>query len=347
MISIVIAAYNEGGIISNTVAKVLSYMRENFTEDWELIIVDDGSSDDTGATLDKLADGNGELRVSHHVHNCGQGKALRTGFGLCRGDKVVTLDADLSYGPEYITILLGALKEKKSDIALASPYTRGGTVRNVPMHRLLLSKWGNFYLARMSHYPISTSTSVVRAYRKETLDSLFLTADGMELQLEILMKSAMMRYKVCEVPANLAWDMDKLIEADISRVSKMRILKTVGLYLKMGWLFRPAYLFIVASAFMLAPGLYMAAFLFYRVATGVMSNLSHGIFTAVSLGLSQSFATHTYSFVISAGLLILGLQLFVFGMLVMQSQYYFEELYKMGQQVLFTQRRSMSGIDDK
>ncbi|MBI4665143.1 MAG: glycosyltransferase family 2 protein [Nitrospinae bacterium] len=341
MISVVIAAYNEEGIIRQSVLKTLDYLRNEIAGSWELIVVNDGSADGTGAILDEMAKTETDLVVLHHLHNYGQGRALRTGFAQCHGDVIVTLDADLSYGPQYIKILTGSLKDKRVDIALASAYAKGGTVRNVPYYRLFLSKWGNYYLARMSQYSISTSTCVVRAYRREVIDSLFLTADGMELQLEILMKSAMMNFKVSEEPAELAWDMDKLMEADFGRVSKMRIFRTIALYLKMGWLFRPAYIFIIASLLLLGPGLYMAFYLaLFRLAPTFMEHLGSGLSVAVSVSLAENLTKYAYSFGLSAALIIFGFQLFIFGMLMMQSKFYFDELYRLGQQIIFDNRRN-------
>jgi len=126
MISVIIAAYNEEGIIKASVLRTLEFLETEIREDWELIVVDDGSADGTGATLDQLAAERSGLVVLHHHHNFGQGRALRTAFAACRGDTIVTLDADLSYGPEYVKILTGALRDQKADIALASAYARGG-----------------------------------------------------------------------------------------------------------------------------------------------------------------------------------------------------------------------------
>ncbi len=330
-VSVVVAAYNEAGVIGPNLRRVIAALQERRDLEWELVCVNDGSRDDTGALMEEVAADCPRVRVLHHRRNLGQGRAIRTGVEACRGEVIVTLDADLSYGPEYIYRLYDAVIRDNVEIALASPYMKGGTVRNVPPYRLLLSRLGNWYLARMSNYRISTSTCVVRAYRREVFDTLVLTSDGMEFQLEVLMKASMMGFRVCEVPAHLEWADEKVAEADFRRVSKMRIFRAIRLYLMLGWLSRPTTVFILLALMMLVPGAYMAAVLAVRVLHGVGRHLGEGVLQAISSGLRETFETYTYSTVLCAGLLLLGLQLLAFSLLVLQNKFYFEETYRLGQ----------------
>lgn len=330
-LSVVVAAYNEEAVIAKNLRRIINELVTRPDVNWEIICVNDGSSDRTGILMDEIALENPHVYVLHHRRNFGQGRALRTAFDCCRGDVIVTLDADLSYGPEYIYLLVDELNKKNVEISLASPYMKGGTVQNVPFYRYVLSRWGNSYLARMSHYPISTSTCVVRAYRSEIFNSLHLTSDGMELQLEVLMKASMMGFQVCEVPAHLEWDNSKVAEADLRRVSKMRILRTIQLYLLMGWLSRPAFMFVILSLLMILPGLYMALILSIRALVFFWKHIHEGVLQAISIGLQELFITYTYSIVFCGGLLLIGVQIFAFALLVLQNKYYFEEIYHLEQ----------------
>jgi len=338
-LSVVVAAYNESAVIAGNLHRIVEQLRTRPSVRWELLCVNDGSTDDTGRLMDAFAVDEPRARVLHHRRNFGQGRALRTAFDACRGAMIVTLDADLSYGPDYIYRLTDALAEQTVEIALASPYTRGGTVRNVPMYRHVLSRVGNWYLARMSRYPISTSTCVVRAYRREVLDAVTLTSDGMELQLEVLMKSAMMGFRVCEVPAHLEWANQKVAEADFRRVSKMRILRTIRLYLLMGWLSRPAFLFMVLSLLMILPGLSTAVAVGVRVIQAMKAHGQKGFFDSLSLGLRDVWTQYPHSIVIFGAMLMVGIQIFAFSMLLMQNKSYFEELYQLQQTVYRLHRR--------
>lgn len=333
-LSVVVAAYDEESVILDSIRLITAELNIRPAVDWELICINDGSRDRTGELLDKAAAHDPRIRVLHHRRNFGQGRALRTAFDICRGDTIVTLDADMSYDPKYIYLLMDALQKNKVEIALASPYTKGGEVRNVPFYRYLLSRWGNRYLAKMSSYRISTSTCVVRAYHREVLDNLVFTSDGMELQLEILMKAAMMGFRVCEIPAKLEWGHEKAANAGLQRVSKMRILQTIRLYLLMGWISRPAFFFILCSFLLIIPGIVIAYGVALRFFQTLSLRLSYGFLNAISDGLKYVTEHYSHSIIFSTIFLLFGFLVLAFSLVLLQNKYYFEELFRLEQQTL-------------
>ena len=250
-LSVVIAAFNEEAVIVENLACVVAELETRPDVIWEIVCVDDGSTDRTGDLLDQAAEADPRIRIVHHRRNFGQGRALRTAFDIGRGEIFVTLDADLSYTADHVYRLKDAVDEQQADIVLASAYMKHGKVRNVPFYRYFLSRVGNLYIAKMSGYPISTSTCVVRAYRREVLDTLVLTYDGMEMQIEVLNKAFIMRFRVCEIPARLEWSHTKVKAAGVKRVSKMRIGSSIRQYLMMGWLARPSLVFLPLSILMI------------------------------------------------------------------------------------------------
>jgi glycosyltransferase involved in cell wall biosynthesis len=148
LVSLVVAAYNEETIMMRNSTLLCEYMES--LEDqysWEMIIVNDGSTDQTGDLAEAFAWGRENIRVFHHAVNFGLGQALRTAFNQCRGDYVVTMDMDLSYSPDHIESLLYTIGETKADVVIASPYMKGGKTSNVPLKRLLLSKCANRFLS--------------------------------------------------------------------------------------------------------------------------------------------------------------------------------------------------------
>ncbi len=328
-ISVVVAAYNEEAFIGKNLERIADALSQRPGLSWEIIAVNDGSTDNTGPAMDAFCKKTPMARVAHHNRNYGQGRALRTAFSICRGQVVVTLDADLSYGPEYIHLLYDALIKESVDIVLASPYARGGSVANVPYYRRFLSRYGNRYLAMMSPYPVSTLTCVVRAYRRQVVESLVLTSDGSEIMIEIMTKAPLMGFAVYEVPADLKWPSHKTMGKGFVRVSSMRILRSMRLYLLMGWLSRPALVFIISALPMLLAGLYMGGVILYRLITMISGHMDQGIVLAVSSGLKELFVTHTYSVVFAGAFLIIGFQVFAYGLLFLQNKLYFEELYLM------------------
>jgi len=106
--SVVVPVHNERENIKPLVAAVLPVM-EKLGEPFELLLVDDGSTDGTSELLDQLAASHHRIRVLHFVENCGQSAALAAGFAHALGRVIVTLDADLQNDPEDIPSLLALL----------------------------------------------------------------------------------------------------------------------------------------------------------------------------------------------------------------------------------------------
>ncbi len=203
-LSIVIPMFNEAENVEATLSRVEEALA-SFQGSYEIVAVNDGSLDNTLEILTKVASRNRKLRVVSYSKNFGRGMALRTGFKESRGAIVVSIDADLSYDPQYIMDFVETLKnEEDIDFVLASPYMPGGCVQNVPFLRLGISKWGNKILRLAMPNRIYTSTGIFRAYRKKVLDSLELESDGKEIHLEILSKAIALGFRVKEIPVVLA-----------------------------------------------------------------------------------------------------------------------------------------------
>jgi len=202
-LSIVIPMFNEAENVETTLKRVEEAIA-SFQGDYEIIPVNDGSTDDTLEVLKKLESQNEKIEVVSYPKNIGRGMALRKGFEESRGEIVVSIDADLSYDPRYILDLVNALRAAPDiDVVLASPYMPGGGAEDVPAHRLWVSKLGNRILRYALPNRIYTSTGIFRAYRKKVLDSLELESDGKEIHLEVLSKAMALGFRVKEVPVIL------------------------------------------------------------------------------------------------------------------------------------------------
>ncbi len=206
VLSVLIPAYNEAGIIERCLDRVREHLAARPEgADWELVVVDDGSTDGTGALVDALAADDPRLRVLHHARNLGLGAALKSGFDVCRGDVIVTLDADLTYSVDHIDRLVEAYVANAATIVIASPYMSGGAVTAVPRSRLLTSRVANRLLAAASNARLSTYTGMVRAYDARFVRGLTIRATGMEVNAEILRQAQILRARIVEIPAHLDW----------------------------------------------------------------------------------------------------------------------------------------------
>ncbi|HEY6233759.1 MAG TPA: glycosyltransferase family 2 protein, partial [Candidatus Elarobacter sp.] len=163
--SVLIPAYNEAAIIERTLSTVRDHLSTRpDAHSWEMLVVDDGSTDGTGDLAEAFAAGDERIRVLRHRTNFGLGQALRYGFAQAKGDVVVTLDADLTYSVDHVDRLLDAFEQTGAKIVVASPYAHGGVTTRVPFRRLLPSRVANVLLAAASNAHISTYTGMVRAY---------------------------------------------------------------------------------------------------------------------------------------------------------------------------------------
>jgi len=202
-LSVIAPMYNEEENVAETARRVRDALAA-FPGSWELLMVDDGSTDGSRARAEAAAADDARVRVVGYTPNAGRGRALRAGFAATRGDVVVTVDFDLSYEPSHILRLWEALRrEPAPDIVLASAYMPGGSSEGVPGGRLMASKAGNWLLRLAWPKRIYTSTCIVRGYRRAALERLALTSDGKEIHLEILSQAFDGGLRVEEIPGHL------------------------------------------------------------------------------------------------------------------------------------------------
>jgi dolichol-phosphate mannosyltransferase len=171
-----------------------------------VLVVDDGSPDGTGELANELSLADPDrVHVMHRTSKAGLGAAYLAGFewGLGRGYTVlVEMDADGSHAPEELYRLLDAV-DAGADLAIGSRYVDGGTVRNWPKRRMLLSKTANGYSRILLGVEIHDITAGYRAYRREVLEKIELaTVDskGYCFQIEMTWRTVTDGFAVAEVP---------------------------------------------------------------------------------------------------------------------------------------------------
>ena len=251
-VSFIVPAFNEASIVEQNLGELYRYARTLEPRyGFELVVVNDGSSDETGLLADAFAAAHPGVKVHHHLANRGLARALQTGFDAAGGDIVVTLDLDLSYAPYHISLMLRALEETNASMVLASPYMRGGQVANVPWMRKHLSAWANHYLSLAAGGAIATLTCMVRAYNVAAVRKLEKHAKTMDYNFETLLLALREGMPVVEVPARLEWR--RIATTDVAeRRSSMKILSHSWSVLMAGIRHRPSLLFSIPG---LVPGL--------------------------------------------------------------------------------------------
>lgn len=305
VLSVVVPMFNESENAAATLEK-LGAACTLLDCPFELIPVDDGSTDDTADVLASLARTDARIRPVSYTPNAGRGRALRRGFAAARGLLICSTDADLSYAPEYVPAMATVLLEHDDlDFVVGSPYIEGGGAVGVPWFRLAVSRWGNRILALAMAGGIHTVTGVLRGYRREVLESLELESDGKEIHLEILAKAQAAGFRGAEIPA--------VLRKRQKGKSKFRFRATAWSHLLFSWHERPMLLFGAIGMAVIACGIGLGAYLAWHWWQGEL-NPSRPLMTLFPL------------------LLIGGLQIVLFGFLGSQMAHLRRELYKIQRQ---------------
>ncbi len=222
-LSIVIPCYNEGANVSRMeqmLFPVVEQLARNASV--EVIVVDDGSSDDTAALLMELAERHFELVVVPHRTNKGIGAALRTGFAVARGNWIVTTDADGTYRFNELPALL----ERRTtgvDIVTASPYHPEGGVENVPAYRIFLSRGASMLYRMIVGGHIHTYTALFRVYRRQVLTSIPIRSNGFLAVAQLLAEASLQGYRIAEYPTVLHVRQYGQSKAKVARIMRSHL----------------------------------------------------------------------------------------------------------------------------
>jgi glycosyltransferase involved in cell wall biosynthesis len=194
LISIVVPAFNEVA----TIERLIGRLQESLVGwRYEIIIVDDGSTDGTSDLLRKLS--GGPIRICCHGHNQGKGAALRTAIEQVTGDIVVVQDADLEYDPKDIPSLIQPIVDGHADVVFGSRFR--GRAQRVHMfwHRLansLLTWFSNM----MNNLDLSDMETGYKAFRKSVLEKIQIREKRFGVEPELTAKVAKMKCRIYEVP---------------------------------------------------------------------------------------------------------------------------------------------------
>ena len=188
-------AYNDGGTIPSMVLTALLTLRQ-VTDDYEIIVANDGSSDYTAEVLDELASRYPELRVIHHPQNRGYGAALRTGFTAATKEWVFYTDGDAQYDPHELTTLVAALDD---NVDVVNGYK---ITRHDPISRRIIGRLYHHFVQLAFGFELRDVDCDFRLIRRSIFDEIELESDTGTICLEMVKKFQDAGYVFAEVPVH-------------------------------------------------------------------------------------------------------------------------------------------------
>ncbi len=196
---VVIPTYNEA---DNVVRLIPAVKRQG--PGIEILVVDDGSPDGTGAVVARMAERDSTIHLLQREGKQGLGTAYVAGFryAIEHGyDLVFEMDADFSHDPEEITRFID--KTATADLVIGSRYLGGVRVLNWPIRRLMLSYFANVYTRIMTGLPLTDATGGFKCYRRAVLEAIDLSSirsNGYAFQIEMSFKAWKKGFRLLEIP---------------------------------------------------------------------------------------------------------------------------------------------------
>lgn len=197
---VIVPTYNERENILKLIDAVLAQ-----SPILDVLVVDDGSPDGTGAIVDERSVADSRVHIIHREKKLGLGTAYVAGFkwALARQyEFVFEMDADFSHDPQHLPQFLSSIEN--ADLVIGSRYRdRRVTVVNWPIGRLLLSYFANVYARFVTGLPIFDTTAGYKCFRRKVLESIDLNdvrSNGYAFQIEMHFRVWRQNFRIVEIP---------------------------------------------------------------------------------------------------------------------------------------------------
>ena len=194
-LSVVMPAYNEEATIARIIEGVVSVPHLD-----ELIIVDDCSTDQTGAIVRALMITHPVIKYLRHEKNQGKTEALKTGIGISTGDIVIIQDADLEYDPAEIVDVIAPILQGRADVVYGSRFLVKRAARVLYFSHYIANKSLTFLSNVLTNLNMSDIETCYKAFRGDIIRNLRIVSRGFGFEVEVTAKVAKLKCAVYEVP---------------------------------------------------------------------------------------------------------------------------------------------------
>jgi dolichyl-phosphate beta-glucosyltransferase len=200
-VSVVIPTYNEGGCIQSNLQKVVNYLHARFSQ-FEVIVVDDGSTDDTQKKVAESANKEPRIRLVPFSANHGKGFVVRQGVLQARGDAIFFTDADLSTPVEEIEAGLEALGAHWPVVVASRRHPESAIILQQSRGREAIGRIFNRVVRRLLSLPFHDTQCGFKGFAREAAREIFSLAriDGFAFDAEILVIARRLGHRVKEIP---------------------------------------------------------------------------------------------------------------------------------------------------
>jgi len=192
MNTVVIPAYNEAKTLEDTVKEVRTALPDS-----EIIIVDDGSIDNTYKIAKKIEKRMSRIKIIKHSENQGKGVALKAGYKIASGNIILTIDSDYTYPSNELPKLIDRINEGY-DLVVGSRFKGFEFPSSLPIYRTLANIAGAFFISIIIGKTITDLTSGMRAFRKE-ITKIPIKAKGLDYESELTTRAISKGYNYSEV----------------------------------------------------------------------------------------------------------------------------------------------------
>lgn len=208
MLSVVMPAYNEEKLIYGSIIKTIDIL-SGFVRDFEIIVVNDGSKDNTKCEIERAMKVDGRVRMVSSDKNRGKGNAILAGTSQASGKYIAFVDADLELNPAQLEGYLKEMLVKKLDVVIGCKFHKDSRL-NYPLKRKIISMGYYIMLLVLFHLNVKDTQTGLKVFRTEAIKPVahLIRTQGFAYDIELLVAINRRGFKIGQMPVRVDYVRD-------------------------------------------------------------------------------------------------------------------------------------------